>query len=157
MSKNDSSQELFLDSVDGYLEKLKDFLENDGDPNITDIHGNTLLHMAVKYNQVRIVWLLMRKGIRLNVQNNIGDTALHLACKKGYSHIIEEIYRRGAKVHIKNNEGKIALSYLNAKQHSLFEDFKERLYMVGKYTFKPKPEVAHIFMGSHSDKAHRFG
>jgi ankyrin repeat protein len=159
MSKNDSSQEqvLFLDSIDGYLEKLKDFLENDGDPNITDIHGNTLLHMAVKYNQVRIVWLLMRKGILLNVQNNIGDTALHLACKKGYLYILEEIYRRGAKIHIKNDEGKIALSYLNPKQHSLFQDFKDRFYCVGKYSFKPKTEVPHIFMGGQSQKAHRFG
>jgi ankyrin repeat protein len=150
-------QELFLDSLDGYIEKLKDFLENGGNKNITDIHGNTLLHMAVKYNQVRIVWLLIRKGIHLDFQNNIGDTALHLACKKGYSHIIEEIYRRGAKVHIKNDEGKIALSYLNTKQRSLFDDFKERFHGLGKYEFKQKPETPHIFMGSHSNKAHRFG
>ena len=149
------SQELFLDSVDGYLEKVKDFLEHGGNKNITDIHGNTLLHMAVKYNQVRIVWLLMRKGVCLDTQNNIGDTALHLACKKGYMSIVEEIYRRGAKIRIKNNEEKLPLSYLNPKQRSQFDNFKDRFHGVGKYEFKPKPETHHIFMGN--GKSHRLG
>lgn len=159
----DKKQELkeenifFLDSVDGYLEKLKDFLENGGNKNITDIHGNTLLHMAVKYNQVRIVWLLIRKGIHLDTQNNIGDTALHLACKKGCLEVAEELYRKGAKIRIKNNEGRLPLSFLNPKQQTIFQDFRERLYMTGKYQVKTRPETPHNFhSGYSSGKCTRF-
>ena len=140
----------FLDSVDGYLEKLKEFLENGGNKNITDIHGNTLLHMAVKYNQVRIVWLLIRKGIHINTQNNIGDTALHLACKKGYMNIVEEISRKGPKIHIKNNEDRIAFSYLTNIQKNHLNNFSQRLYCVGKYQPKVKPEISHNFKSKRS-------
>jgi ankyrin repeat protein len=149
--KEFNKEEFFLDSLDGYIEKLKDFLENGGDPNITDIHGNTLLHMAAKYKQPKIVWMLIRRNIKLNVQNNIGDTALHTACKNGCMSVAEEIYRRGAKTKILNNEEKTAFSYLNPKQQKEMDDCRDRLYGLGKYELKPRPETYHVF--GMSDRA----
>jgi ankyrin repeat protein len=141
---------LFLDSVDGYIEKLKDFLENGGDPNSTDIDGNTLLHMAAKYEHTKIVWMLMRRKIKLDVQNNFGDTALHVACKKGCMSVVQEIFRKGGKIKILNNEGKTAFSYLTVKQHKNLNEFRERLYCTGKYELKPRPENSHVFGMSES-------
>jgi ankyrin repeat protein len=145
---------LFLDSLDGYIEKLKDFLENGGDPNVTDIHGNTLLHMASKYKQAKIVWMLMRRNVKLDIQNNIGDTALHIACKKGCMSVAEELYRKGTKTKILNNEGKTAFFYLTAKQRKDMTEFSSKLYCTGKYEMKVKPETPHVFgMSDKGEKA----
>ena len=39
------------------------------DPNIQDIHGNTALHYAVKYNQIRIIKKLIQNGANKNILN----------------------------------------------------------------------------------------
>jgi ankyrin repeat protein len=136
----DFSTEVFHGSKDGHIEKVKEFLEKGTNPDIRDIHGNTLLHSAVRNNQVRIVWLLLRKGINVDTQNNLGDTPLHVACKNGCMDALEELYRKGAKMQSKNNEGRTPLSYLSSKQKERFDDFRGRMYCVGKNEYKQKPE-----------------
>ena len=46
------------------------FLLNMGlNPNLQDIHGNTALHYAVKYNQIRIIKKLLQNGANKNILN----------------------------------------------------------------------------------------
>ena len=46
------------------------FLLNMGlNPNLQDIHGNTALHYAVKYNQIRIIKKLLQNGADKNILN----------------------------------------------------------------------------------------
>jgi ankyrin repeat protein len=146
-------KDLFINSLDGYLEKVKDFLENGGNKDITDDQGNNLVHMSVKFNHLRVFWLLRRKGFDINKQNDIGDTPLHIAAKKGNMEMFQHIYRIDCKYQIKNLEGKTALQYLSEKQKESFKDFKDRLLGLGKYAFKPKPEVPHVFGNNYSEKS----
>ena len=138
-------KDLFVNSLDGYLEKVKDFLENGGNKNIIDEQGNNLVHMTVKFNHVRVFWLLRKKGFDINKQNNIGDTPLHIAAKKGYMDLFQHIYRIDCKYQTKNLEGKTAFQYLTETQMKSFKDFKNRFFGLGKYSVKPRPETPHSF------------
>jgi hypothetical protein len=59
--------------------------------------------------------------------------------------VVEELCRKGVKTIYKNNENRTALSYLTTKQKEHLDDFKQRLYCLGKYTFKQKAEYQQKF------------
>jgi ankyrin repeat protein len=51
--------------------------------------GNTLLHAAVKLNQVDLVRKLVKKNLNLNVTNKNGQSPFHIAVELGYFDIIK--------------------------------------------------------------------
>jgi len=62
------NKEKFLDLLDLFLQKGLDL-------NLKDNDGNTLLHLAIKYNFLDLVKFLIKKKIDLKVQNNDRETA----------------------------------------------------------------------------------
>ncbi|CAB0035308.1 unnamed protein product [Trichogramma brassicae] len=62
---------------------VEKFLEAGQDPNsLVQETGDSLLHMALKLGQRRVVEMLLRHGADTNLRNGDGWTSLHLICKK---------------------------------------------------------------------------
>lgn len=67
------------------------------DPNSTDQSGNTLLILAAREEQPKVVAeLLKQRGIKLDARNAAGDSALMLASLRGYTGIVEQLLKAGA-------------------------------------------------------------
>lgn len=68
---------------------IKLVLNTSVDVNGADSSGNTALHWAIKTTkssdarQIRIVWLLLRHGVRVSQRDNFGLTAVHNAAANG--------------------------------------------------------------------------
>ena len=68
------------------------FLLNMGlNPNLQDMHGNTALHYAVKYNQIRIIKKLLQNGANKNILNKNKISPVMLARE---SPELSEIFRK---------------------------------------------------------------
>lgn len=48
---------------------IKSEIEAGVDPNIRDADRNTVLHIAVKYNQSECIYVLLKMGADLNIKN----------------------------------------------------------------------------------------
>lgn len=67
------------------------------DANSTDPNGNTLLILATREEQPKVVAeLLKQRGIKLNARNSAGDSALMLAALRGFTEIAGQLLNAGA-------------------------------------------------------------
>ncbi len=67
------------------------------DVNSTDPNGNTLLILATREGQPKVVAeLLKQRGIKLNARNSAGDSALMLASLRGLTDIAHQLLEAGA-------------------------------------------------------------
>lgn len=67
------------------------------DVNSSDPNGNTLLILAVREEQPKVVSeLLKQRGIKLNARNSSGDSALMLASLRGFAGIAQQLLEAGA-------------------------------------------------------------
>ncbi|MDY6967187.1 MAG: ankyrin repeat domain-containing protein [Spirochaetota bacterium] len=97
----------------GYRQITEFLLEKGSDVNSVDNVGNTPLHFAAAFPELKdtrsvisIGKLLIEKGAKLNAKNNEGDTPLHFAFnKEGKIGIIELLIKYGAKVNTENRMG----------------------------------------------------
>ena len=89
--------------------------------NYRDTNCNTSLHIAVKYNLIKLVKYFLNKKISPNEINSKGQTPLHLAIKKGNKKIIELLMKNGADFKIKDNEGKKPFDYGNKELMDYFK------------------------------------
>jgi ankyrin repeat protein len=89
-------------------------------------NGNTVLHLAVKKNNINEVMSILKKvknyGI-IDLQNNDGDTAFHLAVKNNNHKIAQVLERAGADKTIKNNKGEY-VDDITEDEHLEIVDFK---------------------------------
>jgi len=105
---------LHISVLNDDLDAIKLILKAGADPNVRDIHGNTILHWALRQNNSKIVDFLMETFPNLLMQsNNAGQTGLDLAAKSGFKDIV--------KKHIdpffdKVKERKIELDLTNKEQ-----------------------------------------
>jgi len=109
------------------------------------MEGDTPLHLAVKHNCLRSVWIIMKSKVDLNAKNSIQETPLHLAAKNHNLEIFEQIYRFGGDLKSIDSDGKTPLYYLTLREKVLFQKFQDRFHGTGKYEYKPKPETPHWF------------
>ena len=74
-----------------------------------DGNGNTLLHIACKFGNVKVVKVIRDYGIRIqcdpNATNNDGDTPLHLACRVDNPQIAEVLLDMKSDVNVQNKDG----------------------------------------------------
>jgi palmitoyltransferase len=68
-SDNDNLNALHLATIAGMDSSVIYLLSLGMDPNAKDINGNTPLHYAVKYNQIRIIKKLLQNGAKKNIIN----------------------------------------------------------------------------------------
>jgi ankyrin repeat protein len=67
------------------------------------------LIIASKINQVKVVEILLERGIYIDHQDNFGNMALHYAVDIQEPYLIYKLMSKKSNVHLKNNEGKSAL------------------------------------------------
>ncbi|KAG7471719.1 ankyrin-1-like [Solea senegalensis] len=81
---------MYMIATDGelvLLEELEELLD-DTSVNTVTSSDETLLHVAAKHGHLSIIELLIRKGARIDLQDNSGHTALHEAASRGHTEIV---------------------------------------------------------------------
>lgn len=63
------------------------------DSNVNN-EGNTMLHLAVRFDLTEEVALLLSRGARIDIKNSEGNTAIHIALSEGNQRLLQVIYRR---------------------------------------------------------------
>lgn len=96
---------LHMIATDGEVLLLKELLE-DTDINTVNSSHETLLHVAAENGHLPIVELLIRKGARLDLQDNKGHTALHGAASRGHTEIVRALIQAGAPIYTLDLQGK---------------------------------------------------
>ncbi len=124
---------------------MMDLTEKIRDLNEKDNEGNTFLHMAAKTNDIKFAWYLhkLNPNMNFNVYNNVNNTPLHIACKYHHMDLVKHIYRYRGKIELVNNEGKKPFDYLTDKELIEMNEFRDKIFCLGKYGYKPRPEGKH--------------
>ncbi len=77
-------------------------------------HGETLLMLALRFNNLDIARHLIAKGASPNSTNSAGESALQLAMKTQHLEIAEQLLHKGGSIYHKDNNGRTALHYAAA-------------------------------------------
>ena len=93
----------------GDTEEMRSLIEQGADPNASDRHGNTALHIASKYESQAAVKLLLPLIHDLNTGNQWGYTALQYAAEHGHIEIMRLLINNGADVKQQNALGRTPL------------------------------------------------
>lgn len=99
------------------------------DVNAKEWGDQTVLMVATKYCNLKMVQLLLDRGANIEAQANDGETALMLAAKKGspfparegrsgYTEILMTLLKQGARVNVRDAKGKSALYWAAAYGHA---------------------------------------
>ncbi|KAM7388513.1 hypothetical protein PAMP_024683 [Pampus punctatissimus] len=95
-----NKSESFIHTIvsDGEVALVDDLLNN---TNINAINSSneTLLHVAAEYGHLSIIELLLRRGARLDLQDNNGHTALHRAASRGHNEIVSALIKAGTPIY----------------------------------------------------------
>ncbi|KAK9878707.1 hypothetical protein WA026_023498 [Henosepilachna vigintioctopunctata] len=87
---------------------LKLMLEKGADPNLSQINGDTPLHILAKVEDhqreraVRYALELIKFKADVNAQNNYGDTPLHSAIRAGFTELTRILLNNGAQLKSRN-------------------------------------------------------
>lgn len=102
-------------ATNGEVVLLEELLED------TDFYTSsseeTLLHAAAEHGQLSTVDLLIRKGARLDLQDNNGHTALHRAASRGHTEIVKTLIKAGAPIHTLDLQGKTPVHLAAVNEH----------------------------------------
>jgi len=71
---------------------------------ITDSAGNTLMHMAVRSNQLLMIESLRENGVSIDVANRKGETPLHIAAKQGKDQFVRTLVGLRANLNLQDEE-----------------------------------------------------
>lgn len=92
-----SLDDLFNAAKLGDAAEVAQLVRQGMDVNSSDPSGNTLLILATREEQPKVVSeLLKQRGIKLNARNSAGDSALMLASLRGFSGIAQQLLEAGA-------------------------------------------------------------
>lgn len=93
----DSLDDLFNAAKMGDAKEVVQLVARGMDPNSSDPNGNTLLILAAREEQPRVVAeLVKQRGIKLDARNAAGDSALMLASLRGNTEIVRQLVAAGA-------------------------------------------------------------
>ncbi|WOG29821.1 ankyrin repeat domain-containing protein [Endozoicomonas sp. 8E] len=92
----------------GDVEKVGNLLDSSPDLiDQSDSSGDTLLHIAITAKKLKMIKLLLSKGIKCDERNNQGFTPLHVAATQGDVNTLKELLDKEADIKL-----------LNSQQHS---------------------------------------
>ena len=67
-----------------FLQVLRILMQHDSNPDTSDCHSQTPLHLACETDSLNCVKLIMNQSTKsLNALDDTGKTALHISCKNG--------------------------------------------------------------------------
>lgn len=90
------------------ISALKKYLEN-GDVNIKNERGMSLLHYAIVFNNNDIFNLLLENYVDVNIQDNRGDTPVHYCVVNNKIGFLKSLIRHNADINMKNFDGQSPL------------------------------------------------
>lgn len=70
---------------------------------VRDYYDNTLLHHAVRYNNIQMAKALLEDGIYINSRNNNDETPLFMAVKSDLVDMARFLISKGAIIEVENN------------------------------------------------------
>lgn len=97
-------------ALNGEIQKIREYLNKDGDPNVVDSSGYFALHYAARSGHVDICRLLLNHGACPNACTRSGNvTPLHRAAYSGQIEVVRLLLERKASVCHQDADGKTAL------------------------------------------------
>jgi ankyrin repeat protein len=116
------TDELLLESIenDSEYSEIESIIYGDNylNINVQNILQETVLHIAVRKNQIKTVELLLsNKNTRPNIQNVYGDTPLHIAIRNGNIHIAKALLEDWRVNHSICNKNKETVLHLIFSKH----------------------------------------
>lgn len=91
------------------IELLIQMLDRGVDPNCSDQHKRSALHLAACRGYGDIIASLLQKKADPNIKDSLGNTPLHLAvisaCSKKFNNVVRILLKCGASVHITDRAG----------------------------------------------------
>lgn len=96
---------------------LATWFADGGDINWSTNNDNTLLMIASKVGDLKILQYLFAQNPDVNARNKVGSTALMIAAKYGQAHVVEILLDFGGDPTIRNNRGLTAARFALAYNH----------------------------------------
>eukprot|EP01112_Ceratiomyxa_fruticulosa_P014304 TRINITY_DN4086_c0_g1_i6.p1 TRINITY_DN4086_c0_g1~~TRINITY_DN4086_c0_g1_i6.p1 ORF type:complete len:260 (-),score=56.31 TRINITY_DN4086_c0_g1_i6:91-870(-) len=101
-----NEEEIFEAAGNNDVKRLREFLDNGVDMNITDLEkGWTPLHAAASRGSKETMELLVSRGCDVNAQDNRGSTPLHSLVYKRFDVLAIWLIRQGANLHLVDQRG----------------------------------------------------
>ncbi|XP_055844235.1 ankyrin repeat domain-containing protein 54 [Episyrphus balteatus] len=101
------------------VELLTRMLEKLTDPNSSDEHKRSPLHLAACRGYDEIVSLLLRFGANPNIVDSLGNTPLHLAVisasSNNFNQVVRILLQGGASLHVYDRSGKTPFELAESK------------------------------------------
>lgn len=82
-------------------------------------NGESLLHVAARYNQPELVEWLIKNGLLVNQPNRNGNSPLHLAVFSGSYNLVKMLLDAGANDKALNQRGRTPIEYLSYGRNPL--------------------------------------
>lgn len=84
-------------------------LDHGADAKLSDLHGNTALHLAAAKGSTTLVQRLLDHHTDLEAQNQDGSTPLMIAVSENGREMTEFLLKKGASVHVTDKAGRTPL------------------------------------------------
>ncbi|KAG1714864.1 Death-associated protein kinase 1 [Nymphon striatum] len=97
---------------------VQQVLSNKIDPDMTNKHGESAVHIAAGVGHLDILKFLQSKGADINLLDNNGDSTICWAARQGHSHIIKYLVSEDVSVHTRNKADETALHIAARYGHS---------------------------------------
>ena len=88
---------------------IESLLDNNADPNKTDIYGLKALHHAAMRDNGDIVRILVTRGGHIDCVDKQHSTPLHIAATYGNTKVVEVLMVEGANIRLKDEKGQTPL------------------------------------------------
>lgn len=145
-SSTSTMANIWLAAGEGNLEKVKEYIEQDGlSPNALDDNNYNPLHAAASWNHPEILRYLVEKGGDINIADDDGETPLFVVEQVGMARLIVEL---GGHPNHRNLEG-VTVSLLEDLCDQLLNSL-ERPNIGGAITSRRLP--SHFSFPSNFDR-----
>jgi ankyrin repeat protein len=113
-------------------EPVEILLKNGADPNLQDKrYKKTALHMAIDFNNLHHLDVLIKAGANLNIVDSRSETPLFLLTRSGYTGYAEFLLKKGANPNIVNIRGATPLA------EAIYKSRKDLVKILLKYGANP--------------------